>query len=386
MVALSWFTSPLPGMAACALMLSSFTVSFYALDSCFETACPVRNMGQGTAPLALVPYALWSSTSRQEITSNLSRLFTRPVALSVFRCILRSEVASVALVLACWSMATLLLLALLATFVPHPRQPEVSAFRRSTSFFAVTSVLSSVHILAVSTRGYSDFTTILLFWSWKFLAYQLRTITPLRSDAIRRAAHVRVAALSSLLGFTTFLAILHALFTRALFIAAPALSHVVFFELCALGLHALHFATLAASEALHIADELANRAAAASATADAVPSFWNERRAEMRDVVRFVHEIVEGSALLVHHAAVLYTFGFRWRIGDVLLLYDMRHFSIRLLEALQHALRQSLAQALVRDAFATASAGPFSLHLVCILSCTDGRVAEHSDLFLRQPP
>jgi hypothetical protein len=373
MVTPSWFTPPqLARGAACALLMSTAALSFFILENCLGSACPARQLQDGP-PLALVPSPLWHPGARQAAMTSLAHYVSQGSTGSVLACVLRAEVPAVALVLVAWSSATLLLLALLATFAPRPRQAELDAFRRGASLFAFGSVFSIAYVLAVSSRGYADVACIVAFWAFKHASHQLRVVLPLRSEALRRAARVRLAPLAALCGAHACVALTCAALTRALALAFrapaphPALSRIVVFELSSLAMHAVHHAFLAANEALHVADEVsARRAAAADAKfslaaalegAQTVPSFTAERRADARDALRFVYQVVEGAWLLAHHAALFATFGFRCRVGDCVLLYDVRHFGARLLGAVRGRLARSLALSHVRDAFPTASAG-----------------------------
>ena len=350
-----WFKAPVPLAVLSALGISSSTLAFYALETCFQATCPIRHVAANAVPAALPAAVLRPSTLRT-LAASLAATPAADTALRVFRCALQSEVAALALIVTSWCLALLALSALLALVVPRPKPAELDAYRTNCAFFAANAALYSVHVLAVSDRGYEDVATILAFWAWKFAAYQLHTLLPLRSEAVRRAAHVRLRALLPILATTAALAAAHAYATAALARAAPALPRIVFFELCSVALHALRFCADAATEALHVVDELASRRALL-ATDAAVPTFGNERRADAREAVDFAHAVVESTALLAHHVAALATFGFRFRVGDALLAYDVRHFSIRLLESWQRRLQRTLAERSIQAAFDTATAG-----------------------------
>ena len=366
----TWFALPSPTVAASLLLISSSTVLFYTLESCVDSTCPVRPAGSAPAPVTVVPQVLLSPTYRE---TALSRLADPAVAAPLFACILRSEVASLALVVAAWVVAVTLLFAFLGVVIGPPRGAELAALLRTASIFAISCALSSVHILAVSTSGYTDATAILLFWAVKFAACAASTLLPLRSESLRRAARVRLRPLAAIAAAAAALAAAHARATLLVLASAATLPPVVLFECTSVALHALQFGHLAAADTLHIADELANRAAAASPDPDAVPSVWNERRAELRDRLKFVHDLLESAALFAHHGAVLRCFGFGFRLGDALLMYDMRHFSVRVLVGVQEALRRSLAHTVILQAFAVPSDGartrPFFFTPICRVWC-----------------
>jgi hypothetical protein len=304
-----------------------------------------------------LPAAVSDPVMRRYLMASLSEMPVTESALSVYRCVLQSEVAAVSMVIAAWSLALMALATTLTLAVPRPKPADIDAFRTRCCIYAVKSAIACVHILAVSNRGYAEVTTVLVLWALKFVSYQLHALLPLRSDAIRRAARVDLGASFNIFVTSTLLAAAHTVATHLLVLHAHALTPILFFQLCAVPLHMLRFYHIAATEALHIADELSNRRSSTSDPCDVVPSFANERRAATRAAISGLYHVFEGAALLVHHVGELLTFGFCFRIGDILLVHDIRLLTIRLLTALHSCLRGTLAHERICSAFATASPG-----------------------------
>jgi hypothetical protein len=340
-----------------ALGLSASTIIFYALESCFDAVCPVKHVESAASPFMVLPAAVSDPLVRQYLMAALSKLSAKETAFTVYRCVLQSEVAAVSMVVASWCLALLALAIILAVAVPRPKPADIDLFRTGCCIYAAKSMIGCVHILAVSNHGYEEVSTILALWAVKFVSYQLHALLPLRSDAIRRAARINLGASFVIFSTAALLAAAHTIATHFLVLHARSLPTLIFFQLCAMPLHMLRFYHIAATEALHIADEVSNRHSSTSDACDIVPSFANERRAATRAAIAGLYHVFEGAALLVHHVAELMTFGFRLRIGDILLVHDIRLLAIQLLTALHSFIRGSLAHERICSAFNTAPPG-----------------------------
>jgi hypothetical protein len=191
----------------------------------------------------------------------------------------------------------------------------------------------------------------------KFVSRQVQSILPLRASSIRRAHDVKIRPLVTILLLYALECCLHVAGSILLVRSARRLPPVLFFELWTLPLDAISFFQLSCLEILHVVEELSHRADLSA------PSFWlisPERRAELGDFVKLHHDICRGAIILCHRATMLAQFGFKGRLGDILVLADMRATSNRILHNLELYLRHSLSHINVDAQFQDATKGRLS--------------------------
>jgi hypothetical protein len=336
-------------LAVALLGLSAVSLSYIAVDvvgRCSDVPCPLRDVSDASTTLRQEPSAalqgiawIHAAPAQQLLEGHkyTARSYSDLQGVShTMTCLLKSEAASIATVLASWSVALLALFSMLSFLAPKPKRDEMQYFRRNTSTFILAVPLSLLYALGVSGPGYSDVTCMAVFESWRYTSRQLRSALSLRSAALRRGARTDFVALARLLAFeaaavvVTFGALVFGLKHRA------ALSPMLRLELFALPIHGVHFLELFLTEASALLDELAAAKAASadaaaairapSATAPPAPpstAFAADVRADAVALVAVLRALAEHAALVAHHAGAFWAFGVHARVIDGVMLYEL---------------------------------------------------------------